>query len=335
MTLAISPHLVDEIQNLAPTNSVFQHFNQIQKILQARRKKIQVYTWTVMALQRQIQRRLCEDRLLAECHATQCARLAHHVNTLEKEINQTTKQIQDHHTILEAACARTQLCLAKCQARQRQHKRYASIPLVGTIYKRKYRRAQQKSQQAENEAAVQRGTMDALKKKRAASVRQRHQDQQEQYHLQTAIRQLKDQIRASEADETQWTDGLTFWRDHMAPLCLLVDQKAVLLQYLLTQKDHQAMSVLEAFQLACVEYERAEAFGDRQWRLEKVDFDCAKCHQRIKQGSPLPDKIKPTDILCSPCYQGSRTRMIIKKKLGLLTPGSSFSSLTPPPSYTR
>lgn len=332
MTLSLSPHLADEILSLAPTKSVSHHFNQIQKTLQAKRKKIQVYTWTVMALQRQNQRRLCENRLLAECHATQWAHLARQVNALEQEINHTAQQIQDHHSTLQAACARTQRCFAKCQARQRQYKRYGSVPIVGTIYKRKVRRAQQKSQQAENEAAVQQTAMDALKEKRATTVRQRHQGQQEQYHLQTAIRQLKDQIKASEADETKWIDGLTFWRDNMAPLCLLVDQKAVLLLYMLTQKDHKVASVLEAFQSACMAYEQAEAVGDRQWRLEKDDFDCAKCHQRIRQDTPRPDKTKPTDILCTPCYQGSRTKMIIKKKLGL---ASSPSSHTPPPRYTR
>lgn len=354
----ISIQQADEIYQLAlqhpPGKSVFQLFKQVQKAIQARNKKIQIYRWSVDALQRQYQRRLCEDRLLVERHRAQAAKLTQHKLQLEKDIHNYTKQIQAQDPHLQSARDYAHACQSKLQDRQRQYHRYARIPLVGYSYKRKYARAQKETQEADSQVTAQRHMIDRLKEKRMMAAQKIRQGVKEQSQIAMDIDSIQRRMADAQALGTAWNDGLLFWTNCMAPLCLAVDQKVVALQHLLRkqsdgdssavadahnqQQQQELVSVLKAFRSACLDFEKMEIYGDeqqqRKWQIDKVDFDCAKCMQTVYQDTCLPDKTKPLDILCSSCYQASRTTMIIKKKLGFIhspspstSTSSSFSSL--------
>jgi hypothetical protein len=176
LTFIISAHSVNAISPLItqspPSKTQPQNPKHMQQALQARQKKVQVYTWTVEALQRQYQRRLCEDRLLAQKHEQEWTRLHHHRQQLEHTISDYTQQIQTHETALQAARAHAQQRQSKYHTRQRQFHRYAKIPVLGGTYKQKYLRAQKKNQVAESDVAAQRHGIDHIKDSRTALVRQ-------------------------------------------------------------------------------------------------------------------------------------------------------------------
>ncbi|CAO3589600.1 unnamed protein product [Absidia cylindrospora] len=344
----ISAQQADEIYQLAlqhpPNKSVFQLFKKVQKAIQSRNKAMQIYTWTVEALQRQYERRLCEDRLLVERHKAQATKLTQDKLQLEKDIHGYTKQIQAQDPPLQTARDYAHTCQAKLQDRQRQFHRYAKIPLVGYSYKRKYLRAQKKTKEADSQVAAQRHVIDRLKEKRLAAAQRIRQELKEQAQLAVDMDGIRNRMADAQALVMAWKKGLVFWTDHMAPLCLAMDQKVVALQHLLRkQKDgdddddggiyqQELVSVLKSFHSLCLDFGKMEMYGDdRKWRLDGIDFDCAKCMQYVYQNTPLPDKTRPADILCSSCYQGSRTTMIIKKKLGFRqspSPSPSSSSST-------
>ncbi|ORZ10091.1 hypothetical protein BCR42DRAFT_422719 [Absidia repens] len=351
----ISAQQADEIYQLAlqrpPNKSVFQLFKKVQKAIQSRNKKMQIYSWTVEALQRQYERRLCEDRLLVERHKTQVTKLTQDKLQLEKDIHDYTKQIQAQNPHLQTARDDAHTCQTKLQHRQRQYHRYTKIPLVGYSYKRKYLRAQKKTQEADSRVAAQRLVIDRLKEKRMAAAQRIRQELKEQAQLVVDMDGIRSRMADAQALGMTWKEGLIFWTDCMAPLCLAMDQKVVALQHLLRKRkdgngddgdsdgdgdggiyQQEVMSVLKSFRSMCLNFEKMETYGDdRKWRLDDLDFDCAKCMQSVYHDTPLPDKTRPADILCSSCYQDSRTTMIIKKKLGFRqspSPSPSPSSST-------
>ncbi|SAM04896.1 hypothetical protein [Absidia glauca] len=284
----ISAHSVNAINPLItqspPSKTQPQHPKHMQQALQARQKKVQVYTWTVEALQRQYQRRLCEDRLLAQKHEQEWARLHHHRQQLEHTISDYTQQIQAHETALQAARAHAQQRQSKYHTRQRQFHRYAKIPMLGGTYKQKYLRAQKKNQVAESDVAAQRHGIDHIKDNRTALVRQLQQQTGDEEWVTLLLDDLKTRMALYETQMAHWNQG-------------------------------------------------PPDDDDDEWpALHDIDFECAKCMQFVRQDHPRPDKNRPTDILCTACYQGARTSMIIKKKLGFLhhnSPTSSSLSLTP------
>ncbi|KAI8084996.1 uncharacterized protein BX664DRAFT_338292 [Halteromyces radiatus] len=329
----ITKQQADEIKQLAldGNKAVFQRLKDMEKEIQARHKKTRIYSWTIAALQRQYQVRLCEDRLLMERRETQWNKLIERRHQLQQEIVTYTNRIQEQESQLQDTRTHAHQRYEKYKRRQHQYHRYAKVPLFGHTYKRKYLRAQKKNQLAESQVAACRHVIDAIKDKRIAAAREIHQDQQAHEQLKIDIQCIRDRISKNEnLCNKQWKDGLTFWTERMALACLAVDQKIVSIQHLLRQQSstQELDSVLTSFQLACLDYEQTETYGEQQspWSLENVDFTCAKCMQLIHQEKPMPDKNRTSDILCATCYQTSRTTMIIKKKLGFLQSPSSSSS---------
>ncbi|KAI8334662.1 hypothetical protein BC941DRAFT_431818 [Chlamydoabsidia padenii] len=338
-TPSISEHQGNENKHLTLSSSssdksTSHYLKHVRQAVQARNKKTQVYTWTVAALQRQYQRRLCEDRLLAEKHEKEWQQLKQQDHLLEQDIANYTHQMQDHETQLQAARTYAQQRQAKYLTRQRQYHRFANIPLVRSTFQTKYLRAQKKNQQAESTVAAQRHDIDHLKDKRTTLIRQLQQQQQEQDHLGGVISDIRARMQRYEELMTHWSNGVAYWTEPMAEIAHTVDQQAAaLLQQVSRPRD--LVFQLETFRLLCLEYEETEGEGERQYNLDNTDFDCAKCMQFVRQDHPLPDKNRTTDILCTPCYQGARTSMIIKKKLGFMhSPSSSSSSLSSPSMYS-
>ncbi|CAO3594266.1 unnamed protein product [Absidia cylindrospora] len=329
----------DKIQQLAlqspPNKTVFQLLKDIQKTIQQRRKKTQVYTWTVEALQRQYRRSIYEDRLLAEKHESRSTQLTQQRHNLEHDIHQLTHDLQNYDTQLQAARTYAHQRHTKYLLRQRQFHRYAKVPLIRNTYKQKYLRAQKKNQLAESDVAAQRHGMDHIKDQRTILYQQLQEQEQEESACTRVTKALRTRIASHETLDRHWQTGLAFWTERVGTLCLTLDQKVVALQHVLRQQSdgdkqqqqQELIAILKTFQQTCVAFEQAETYGEQEYSLDKVDFVCAKCMDAYQQHMPRPDKNHPTDLLCSSCYQAARTSMIIKKKLGFLhTPSSSSTS---------
>ncbi|ORZ24248.1 hypothetical protein BCR42DRAFT_402539 [Absidia repens] len=326
LTLAQQSDKIQQLSLQSPPNKTT-----YKKTIQQRRKKTQVYSWTVDSLQRQYRRSIYEDRLLAEKHEARSTQLTQQRRQLEQDINQLTHDLQSHDTHLQAARTYAHQRHTKYLLRQRQFHRYAKVPLINNTYKQKYLRAQKKNQLAESDVAAQRHGIDHIKDQRTIRHQQLQEQEQEESACTRMVRTIRTRIASHETLDRHWQNGLAFWTERVGSLSLTLDQKIVALQHLLRQfdcdKQQELIAILTTFRQAWADFEQAETYGEQEYSLDKVDFVCAKCMDSYQQHMPRPDKNHPTDLLCSSCYQSARTSMIIKKKLGFLhTPSSSATS---------
>ncbi|KAI9304292.1 hypothetical protein BJ944DRAFT_267055 [Cunninghamella echinulata] len=318
---------------------IFQRLKEYQKILEAKQKRTQIYEWTVLALERQYQRRLCEDRFLIS-HQQQQSHIQSiqlNIQHCEKQLEQLKQDLQKQQPQLQAARLYATHRNDKYKKRQKQFHSYNKLPIMKTVYKKKYLRAQAKNQQAESQVSELLHKIDTIKANQAQVSQQMRRYQQELNEFQHKIHLIQERIQKNEQLLVKWLKGYSYWHEVMGPICLTVEQRIVAVQHLIQQQNNnnkggssskqqqQLNATLKAFQLICKEYEEKESFGNQQFSLDKVDFDCAKCMQFIEQGKPLPDKSNTADILCEACYQQHRTTMIIKKKLGFLQSNPSKS----------
>ncbi|CAO3613730.1 unnamed protein product [Cunninghamella blakesleeana] len=324
--------------------AIFQRLKEYQKIIEARQKRTQKYEWTVLSLERQYQRKLCEDRLLVS-HQQQ----KNHIELLEKKISHCEEELQylkstlhDQQTQLQAARVYAKQRNEKYKKRQKQFHDYHKLPIMKTVYKKKYLRAQSKNQQAESQVSEILHEMDTVKIKQVQLSQSIREYQRQINNYQQEIHLIQERIQKNDQLLSHWLNGNMYWHETMANTCLMLEQRIVAVQHLIQQIDNnnnnnqndqsfnkqkqQLNTILKAFEMICKEYEDKESYGQQEYSLDNIDFDCSKCMQSIHHGKPLPDKVNTSDILCEHCYQQTRTTMIIKKKLGFLQPNSKSHS---------
>ncbi|KAI8074185.1 hypothetical protein BC940DRAFT_290238 [Gongronella butleri] len=343
----------------AKKRQVLELLKQYQKVLQQCQKRTQRYEWAVSALRCQYERRLQEERMFIERQYDRLENIDIQVRAIDHEVVAVQERLGRMEPDLQAARTYAQQRYDKYQRRKKQLHQHSKIPIVGAIYKRKYARAQAKNKQAEDAVAAHRHDMDAMREKRSALAQKQRQLQSDQQDIRRIIEQHKQRMAAHQDLMHKWQNGILFYQT--SKHCLTLDQRVVALQYVLQQQqprrslgdinqqqqqkdaksptnEREMHAVAHALRQALIDFQQAERHGNQHFALAPITFDCMKCLQQIEQGSPFIDKIKTTDLLCEPCYMGSRTTMIIKKKLGFLgannkalsSSSSSLLTVSPP-----
>ncbi|CAO3595356.1 unnamed protein product [Absidia cylindrospora] len=243
----------------------------------------------------------------------------------EQQLSHMEKQL---HHLRNYAVQR----LEKKAMREKQYHEVYHLPVINTQYKKKYMRARDKNDMAEQQLSELHHAMDLVKD------RLKHHQQQWTHgldHRQSLTEQrqkLSAQLDIQQELMTNMKQAQSFWCQfdtyHIQPCLELLQQWRHTSDRPGDDDDDDQWTRLR---LMSVDYEETQLYGQQQLHWDhaswEVTFECTHCHATCESW-PYLDKVRITQLLCASCYQDTRTSMIIEKKLHSILPGNRASGGT-------
>lgn len=340
----ININRAEEVLRLLSSNDVVarrhasQMLKEMQQTVKARQKRIRLYISTVQALEHQYaQWQVAARQQLAQLDID-IADLNHQIVRIKQQRSNKEQELAGIEQHLQSVRDYAQQRHDKKTKRERQYNQYYNIPIINKQYQKKYVRAHDKNARAEQELVQIREAMDECQEaaRQSASLAVR---KQQEYDAKIEQRDAVQQ-QIAEADKclAYLRQGQQFWThfdQYQADLLTEASNRLIEISKStngsndlfskrrrsstqLQPQDQQQRDWTVTFRSVCYEYGEKEKYGSEKWDQVEVEFECARCRQSLV-GWPTPDKVRQLDLLCVPCYQETRTSMIMEKKMNALS----------------
>lgn len=341
----ININRAEEVLRLLSSNDVVarrqasQMLKDIQHVVKTRQKRIRLYTSTVQALEHQYARwQVAARQQLAQLDID-VADLNHQIVRIKQQRSNKEQELAGFEQHLQSIRDYAQQRHEKKAKRERQYNQYYNIPIINKQYQKKYVRAHDKNAKAEQELVQIREAMDECQEAARQSANLVVRKQQE-YDAKIEQREAVQQ-QIAEADKclAYLRQGQQFWMhfdQNQAELVIEASNRLIDMaksnngnsssndlfnkrrrSSTQLQQQDQRRDWTVTFRSVCYEYGEKEKYGSEKWDHVEVEFECARCRQSLV-GWPTPDKVRQLDLLCAPCYQDTRTSMIMEKKINAL-----------------
>ncbi|ORZ07579.1 hypothetical protein BCR42DRAFT_425794 [Absidia repens] len=234
----------------------------------------------------------------------------------EQQLSHMEKQL---HHLRNYAAQR----LEKKAMREKQYHEVYHMPVINTQYKKKYMRARDKNDMAEQQLSELHHAMDLVKDRLKHHQQQWTQGLDHQQSLTEQRQKLSSQLDHQQQLMAKLKQAQSFWCQfdtyHIQPCLELLQQWRYTNDHTGSDEDDQWTRL----RLISVDYEETQLYGQQHWGHASWDvaFECTHCHATCESW-PYLDKVRITQLLCASCYQDTRTSMIIEKKLYSILPGN-------------
>ncbi|KAI7867776.1 hypothetical protein BDF14DRAFT_1798941 [Spinellus fusiger] len=247
----------------------------------------------------------------------------HALAVLHQSRSESEHRLAEYENILDEARQSAEQRRTKKSKREQQYNHFYFVPVVSRQLEKKYKRALDKNALAEEQVCQIRQGMEVCQVALRDATQQKTLYQKELENAKSQREEIEQQLQAAEERRQHLEKGKQFWTEFEVCQARIVSECLQQIQRIVEQKSKSQNTTglkerdewCRVFRMACDKYEACEISGEEQWGDGLVvEFECARC-KTAQQGSPLPDKIRSSDLLCRTCYDEIRTSRIVEKKM--------------------